>query len=64
LIGGHGPTSFSYGPGSFRRHLPRLPRPRVIVRLGLALDLDGPIDLEAARGHPHGQWLRRYPARL
>lgn len=61
LIGGTGAMRFSYGPGSFHRHLPRLSRPRVVVRLGLSLDLDGPADLMAARSHRRGAWLRRYP---
>ncbi|MEX1044114.1 MAG: 2-phospho-L-lactate guanylyltransferase, partial [Acidimicrobiia bacterium] len=36
--------AFSYGPGSFHRHLAALARedPRVIFTLGLALDLDTP----------------------
>jgi 2-phospho-L-lactate guanylyltransferase len=50
---------FSYGPGSFRRHLAvARERARIVVRLGLALDLDGPSDLSAALRHPRGSWLR------
>lgn len=60
LIGGHGPFRFSYGPGSFHRHLARAVEPVVIVRRGLALDLDGPRDFEAAASLPQGRWLRRY----
>lgn len=63
LIGGRGAFRFSYGPGSFHRHLGRLASPRVIVRLGLALDLDGPADLAAASSVPRGSWLRLYPRR-
>lgn len=61
LIGGTGVFRFSYGRASFHRHLPRLAAPRVIVRLGLALDLDGPSDYTAACAAPGGEWLRRYP---
>jgi 2-phospho-L-lactate guanylyltransferase len=63
LVGGHGPLAFAYGAASFRRHLGRLPRPRVVVRLGLALDLDDPGDFLAAAAHPRGAWLAEYPAR-
>lgn len=49
LIGGSGNTfPFQYGPGSFRRHLAALHgRAAVLVRPGLALDLDRPWDLAA-----------------
>jgi len=49
LIGGNGgPQSFSYGPGSFRRHLSAARGQAIIlVRRGLALDLDRPWDLTA-----------------
>jgi 2-phospho-L-lactate/phosphoenolpyruvate guanylyltransferase len=47
LIGStRGPFPFSYGPGSFRRHLSATRgRATVLVRAGLALDLDRPWDL-------------------
>lgn len=61
LIGGHDGMRFSYGPASFHRHLARLPRSRVVVRVGLSLDLDGPRDLVAVRSHLRGDWLHRYP---
>ena len=50
---------FSYGPGSFHRHLARLARhgPHVVFRRGLALDLDTPDDLAAASGSDDGAWL-------
>ena len=50
---------FSYGPVSFRRHLSAACRhdPRVLVRAGLALDLDGPHDLVIASRLPAGRWL-------
>lgn len=63
LIGGWGGFDFAYGPASFHRHLRRATDPRPLVRLGLALDLDDPGDYLAARHHPRGQWLDRYPAR-
>ncbi len=49
LIVGDGPFPFSYGPDSFHRHLSAAAdRARVVVRRGLALDLDTPRDLETA----------------
>jgi 2-phospho-L-lactate guanylyltransferase len=53
------PLAFSYGPGSFHRHLAlACRRPlRIISSLGTALDLDGPDDLRAAQRHPRGRWL-------
>jgi 2-phospho-L-lactate guanylyltransferase len=62
LIGGHEPLRFSYGPGSFHRHLPRLAVAEVVVRLGLILDLDDPTDFAAAVAHRRGSWLARYAA--
>ena len=50
---------FAYGPVSFRRHLAtaaRLPL-RVLVRPGMAIDLDGPEDLAAVVRLPAGRWL-------
>ncbi|HSJ27313.1 MAG TPA: 2-phospho-L-lactate guanylyltransferase [Acidimicrobiia bacterium] len=51
--------AFSYGPGSFHRHLTRLAphSPRVVVNRGLALDLDTPDDLRAAAATAGGEWL-------
>ncbi len=61
LVGGPRDTrfEFAYGRGSFHRHLARLQdrAPRVLYRLGLALDLDRPSDLRAALSHPRGGWL-------
>lgn len=49
LIAGPGlDFPFSYGPGSFRRHLGAVPGARVVSRPGLALDLDTPRDLARA----------------
>lgn len=46
LIVASGPDfPFAYGLGSFRRHLASRPAARVVVRSGLALDLDLPRDL-------------------
>lgn len=58
LIGSTGNLEFAYGPGSFRVHLPRLRNPTVLAVLGLLHDLDSPGDLESARLHPRGRWLR------
>lgn len=52
LIMGSGAFPFSYGPGSFHRHLRATDgNADVVIRSGLALDLDTPRDLEAARNH-------------
>lgn len=42
LILGSGPFTFSYGAGSFHRHLRHRPEAAVVVRVGLALDVDEP----------------------
>jgi len=49
LIGGIGADfPFQYGPGSFRRHLSAVHgEAMILIRPGLALDLDHPRDLEA-----------------
>ena len=49
LIGSNGhPPPFCYGPGSFRRHLSAVRgQATILVRPGLALDLDRPWDLTA-----------------
>lgn len=61
LIGTHrSDFDFSYGPGSFHRHLARLGDGKISVlsRLGLGLDLDHPSDLEACLSLPQGAWLK------
>lgn len=63
LVAGAGPFTFSYGPGSFHRHLRCAPGATLLVRPGLALDLDTVADLEVALRLPAGAWLRRYAAR-
>lgn len=49
-IGASGRFAFSFGVGSFHRHLARMGCPRVIARTGLLLDVDSPDDLIAATG--------------
>lgn len=50
LIAGSRPIfEFAYGPGSFRRHLSMVPSAKVLVRAGLALDLDRARDLPTLR---------------
>ena len=51
LIAGSTPAfPFSYGVGSFQRHLAAVPDAAVLIRPGLALDLDRASDLDAIRG--------------
>jgi len=57
LVAGVGNCRFSYGPGSFHRHLSAMPSASVVVRRGLALDLDTAADLAVARVLPPGAWL-------
>lgn len=52
LVAGAGPFAFSYGPGSFVRHLRSVPDAVVVVRRGLAVDLDTPSDLAAVGNGP------------
>jgi len=56
-LGGTDPVEFSYGPGSFHRHLARNPDSAVLARIGLLHDVDSPPDLVSARRHPRGKWL-------
>ena len=49
LVKGAGPFRFSYGPGSFRRHLASLAGATVVSTPGLALDLDTARDLAVVR---------------
>jgi 2-phospho-L-lactate guanylyltransferase len=59
LAGDRDSFSFSYGRNSLRRHLAvaaRLPH-RLLLRPGLALDLDGPDDLAVLAASPTGGWL-------
>lgn len=52
-----GPIAFTYGPGSFHRHLAQLDEPTVLAKLGTLHDLDSLHDLNAALAHPEGAWL-------
>jgi len=57
LVAGVGPMRFSYGPGSFHRHLAQAPGAAVITRAGLALDLDTPADLVTVLALGAPDWL-------
>ncbi len=59
-VSSSGSIDFSYGPGSFHRHLGRLIEPAVVIRTGLLHDLDSPEDLNSARTHPNGLWLESF----
>lgn len=48
-IGSRDRFDFSYGPGSFHRHIARLADPNVVVRRGLLLDIDTPADFIASK---------------
>lgn len=56
-FGGHELFEFSYGPGSYHRHLNQAPHASVIVRPGLAHDLDTVADLDAIVNHRNGRWI-------
>jgi 2-phospho-L-lactate guanylyltransferase (CobY/MobA/RfbA family) len=56
-LAGSGPAVFTYGPGSFRRHLGRFPEAGIVIRTGLLHDVDSYSDLAAARRVPRGAWL-------
>jgi 2-phospho-L-lactate guanylyltransferase len=63
LIMGTGPFRFAFGPGSFHRHVKAAGTgAAVIVRTGLALDLDTPRDLEAAHALGMSETWHRVPA--
>ena len=55
LVGAAGGSfPFRYGPGSYRRHLAAVRgRASILIRPGLALDLDRPWDLDALVGLGH-----------
>lgn len=57
LLGAQSGFRFSYGPGSFQRHLARAEDPAIVFAVGLALDLDEPSDLDAVLSHRRGSWL-------
>lgn len=56
-IGSVGEFEFEFGVGSFHRHLRRLPNAAVVMRPGLALDVDSRNDLIVAANTPRGAWL-------
>jgi 2-phospho-L-lactate guanylyltransferase len=61
LLGSTGRVQFSYGPGSFHRHLAAIPRPfRVFTGMESIVELDTPADLNAALGVPSGRWLAQF----
>ncbi len=62
LIGASGPFPFAYGPGSFARHIAAAAhrRPVVLIRTGLAVELDTPADLAATRRRVEGRWVADY----
>ena len=57
VIAGTGEFEFSFGTGSFARHMARAPDATVITAPRLVLDLDTPRDLGLARSWPSGRWL-------
>jgi 2-phospho-L-lactate guanylyltransferase len=56
-IGSRGQFPFAFGVASFHRHLARLEGVVVVVRRGLALDVDSAVDLDAALSTDSTQWL-------
>ena len=56
-LGMEGSFSFEFGAASFHRHLRRLPDAHIVIRPGLALDVDSPNDLIVAANTPRGAWL-------
>lgn len=58
-FGATGPLDFHYGIGSFHRHFRQVPTGAVVVRPGLAFDLDTVDDLDAVLRHPRGKWIER-----
>lgn len=50
LVGGRGVFDFSFGPGSFHRHLAAHPGASVLVDRRLTIDLDTPLQLAALGG--------------
>jgi 2-phospho-L-lactate/phosphoenolpyruvate guanylyltransferase len=55
-VAADGDFEFSFGPGSFHRHLARLHSPTIVTRSGLLLDIDSPNDLEAVRDAMPDPW--------
>ena len=63
-VGGREPIRFAYGPGSFHRHHRQLPAAAVVVRPGLAWDLDTVSDLDLMLRLPGAAWLRELLAAI
>lgn len=59
MVGGLGPRAFSYGPGSFFRHLAMAPDSAIVATPGLLHDVDSPNDLKAAMSSSGGRWIAR-----
>jgi 2-phospho-L-lactate guanylyltransferase (CobY/MobA/RfbA family) len=62
LVAGHTRFPFTYGPGSFHRHVAAATAvsaspAAIVVRPGLALDLDTAEDLAVAGTLPAGAWI-------
>ncbi len=50
-------SRFGYGPGSYHRHRRALPTAAVVIRPGLAIDLDTTKDLSRILAMPAGRWV-------
>lgn len=62
IAGRGGAVRFTYGQGSFQRHLAGCPTARILINPQLALDLDTVRDLTRATMDPAGRWLSAYLA--
>ena len=61
VVAGRGAAfRFSYGTSSFHRHLASHPHSAVLALPDLALDMDTAADLDRARRHATGSWLKSY----
>jgi 2-phospho-L-lactate guanylyltransferase (CobY/MobA/RfbA family) len=58
VIAGRGPFRFSYGPGSFHRHLSLAPAAVVISDPALAVEIDTEMHLRSVRNRPLPSSLR------
>lgn len=56
-LGNAAEAIFSYGAGSYHRHLRSLTDATVVVRPGLAFDLDTAADLGEISRHRDGEWI-------
>lgn len=62
LVGARGAFAFSFGQGSFRRHLALLPQAKILLRRGLLLDVDTGDDVTRLLDVPGFETLNRPPA--